>query len=46
MRNSLILAGIMTLAGSIGAGMIAVGGSANAETVLLTKRESSSAPSG
>src|SRR4028119_567215 len=43
MKNSLIRAGIITLASSVGAGMIAVGGTANAETALMTKRESSSA---
>ena len=44
MKSSLIRAGILTLAGSVGGGMLAIAGVANADTgsALLTKREDSS----
>ncbi len=44
MKNSLIRAGIVSLAGSVGGGMLAIAGAANADTdsALLTKREDSS----
>lgn len=44
MKNSLIRAGILTLAGSVGGGMLAIAGAANADSdaALLTKREDSS----
>jgi hypothetical protein len=44
MKSSLIRAGILTLAGSVGAGMMAIGGTASADTdtALLSKREDSS----
>ena len=43
MKNSLIRTGIITLAGSVGAGMLTIAGTANADTALLTKREDASA---
>jgi hypothetical protein len=44
MKNSLIRAGILTLAGSVGGGMLAIAGAANADSdaALLAKREDSS----
>ena len=44
MKSSLIRAGILTLAGSVGGGMLAIAGAANADsdTAVLSKRDDSS----